>query len=164
MPSGIPVTGASDEFFFRLSRIPRRGMECDLLASIVGGHPQNEKSQGKPLKPRKEEPVRKRNFRVQVRLSEREYQKFLGKVNRTGLSREAYLRHLMNGVVPQGVPPPDYYSFMERLYQVGNLLEQISRQAQALDVVDASQYKEAVGQFHQLVEDITEAVILPRRM
>ena len=28
MPSGIPVTGASDEFFFRLSRIPRRGMEC----------------------------------------------------------------------------------------------------------------------------------------
>ena len=27
-PSGIPVTGASDEFFFRLSRIPRRGMEC----------------------------------------------------------------------------------------------------------------------------------------
>ena len=30
MPSGIPVTGASDEFFFRLSQIPRRGMECDL--------------------------------------------------------------------------------------------------------------------------------------
>ena len=28
MPSGISVTGASDEFFFRLSRIPRRGMEC----------------------------------------------------------------------------------------------------------------------------------------
>lgn len=27
-PSGIPVTGASDEFFFRLSQIPRRGMEC----------------------------------------------------------------------------------------------------------------------------------------
>ena len=28
MPSGVPVTGASDEFFFRLSQIPRRGMEC----------------------------------------------------------------------------------------------------------------------------------------
>ena len=26
--NAIPVTGASDEFFFRLSRIPRRGMEC----------------------------------------------------------------------------------------------------------------------------------------
>ena len=108
--------------------------------------------------------MRKRNFRVQVRLSEREYEKFLGKVNRTGLSREAYLRHLIGGVVPQEIPPPDYFSFMERLYQVGNLLERISRQAQALGVVNTVQYKEAVGQFHQLVEDITTAVILPRRM
>ena len=108
--------------------------------------------------------MRKRNFRVQVRLSEREYKKFLGKVKRTGLSREAYLRHLINGVVPQEIPPPDYFSFMERLYQVGNLLEQISRQAQAMGVVNTVQYKEAVGQFHQLVEDITTAVILPRRM
>lgn len=108
--------------------------------------------------------MRKRNFRVQVRLSEREYKKFLGKVKRTGLSREAYLRHLIGGVVPQEIPPPDYFSFMERLYQVGNLLEQISRQAQALGVVNTVQYKEAVGQFHQLVEDITTAVILPRRM
>lgn len=107
--------------------------------------------------------MRKRNFRVQVRLSEREYKKFLGKVKRTGLSREAYLRHLIGGVVPQEIPPPDYFSFMERLYQVGNLLERISRQAQALGV-NTVQYKEAVGQFHQLVEDITEAVILPRRM
>ncbi len=107
--------------------------------------------------------MRKRNFRVQVRLSEREYKKFLGKVKRTGLSREAYLRHLIGGVVPQEIPPPDYFSFMERLYQVGNLLERISRQAQALGV-NTVQYKEAVGQFHQLVEDITTAVILPRRM
>ena len=108
--------------------------------------------------------MRKRNFRVQVRLSEREYKKFLGKVKRTGLSREAYVRHLIGGVVPQEIPPPDYFSFMERLYQVGNLLERISRQAQALGVVNTVQYKEAVGQFHQLVEDITTAVILPRRM
>ena len=108
--------------------------------------------------------MRKRNFRVQVRLSEREYQKFIGKVNRSGLSREAYLRHLINGAVPQEIPPPDYFSFMERLYQVGNLLEQISRQAQALGAVDTVQYEKAVGQFHQLVEDITTAVILPRRM
>lgn len=108
--------------------------------------------------------MRKRNFRVQVRLSEREYQKFLGKVNRTGLSREAYLRHLIGGVVPQEIPPPDYYAFMERLYRVGNLLEQISRQAQAMGMINTAPYEEAVGQFHQLVEDITEAVILPRRM
>ena len=101
---------------------------------------------------------------IKVRLTPKEAARLQTLVKRSGLSREAYLRHLINGVVPQEIPPPDYYSFMERLYQVGNLLEQISRQAQNLGVVDTSQYEEAVGQFHQLVEDITAAVILPRRM
>lgn len=101
---------------------------------------------------------------IKVRLAPKEAARLQRLVKRTGLSREAYLRHLINGVVPQEVPPPDYFSFIERLYQVGNLLEQISRQAQVQGAVDTAQYEEAVGQFHQLVEDITEAVILPRRM
>ena len=101
---------------------------------------------------------------IKVRLTKKEAARLQTLVKRTGLSREAYLRHLINGVVPQEIPPPDYYAFMERLYQVGNLLEQISHQAQAMGVVNTVQYEEAVGQFHQLVEDITEAVILPRRM
>ena len=108
--------------------------------------------------------MRKRGVHIQLWLSETEAARLQRLVKRSGLSREAYLRHLINGVVPQEIPPPDYYAFMERLYQVGNLLEQISRQAQVQGAVDAAQYKEAVGQFHQLVEDITTAVILPRRM
>ena len=108
--------------------------------------------------------MRKRGVHIQLWLSETEAARLQRLVKRSGLSREAYLRHLINGVVPQEIPPPDYYAFMERLCQVGNLLEQISRQAQALDVVDVSQYKEAVGQFYQLVEDVTTAVILPRRV
>ena len=108
--------------------------------------------------------MRKRGVHIQLWLSETEAARLQRLVKRSGLSREAYLRHLIGGVVPQEIPPPDYFSFMERLYQVGNLLEQISRQAQTLGAVNTVQYKEAVGQFHQLVEDITTAVILPRRM
>ncbi len=101
---------------------------------------------------------------IKVRLTPKEAARLQRLVKRTGLSREAYLRHLIGGVVPQEIPPPDYYAFMERLYRVGNLLEQISRQAQVQGAVDTAPYEEALGQFHQLVEDITEAVILPRRM
>lgn len=108
--------------------------------------------------------MRKRSVHIQLWLSETEAARLQRLVKRTGLSREAYLRHLINGVVPQEIPPPDYYAFMDRLYQVGNLLEQISRQAQILGAVDTVQYEKAVEQFHQLVEDITAAVILPRRM
>lgn len=108
--------------------------------------------------------MRKRGVHIQLWLRETEAARLQRLVKRSGLSREAYLRHLINGVVPQEIPPPDYYAFMERLYQVGNLLEQISRQAQVQGAVDTAPYEEAVGQFHQLVEDITTAVILPRRM
>ena len=108
--------------------------------------------------------MRKRSVHIQLWLSETEAARLQRLVKRTGLSREAYLRHLINGVVPQEIPPPDYFSFMERLYQVGNLLEQISRQTQAMGVINTVQYEKAVEQFHQLVEDITAAVILPRRM
>ena len=101
---------------------------------------------------------------IKVRLTKKEAARLQTLVKRSALSREAYLRHLIGGVVPQEIPPPDYFSFMERLYQVGNLLEQISRQAQVQGAVDTAPYEEAVGQFHQLVEDITAAVILPRRM
>ena len=101
---------------------------------------------------------------IKVRLTPKEAARLQRLVKRTGLSREAYLRHLIGGVVPQEIPPPDYYAFMERLYRVGNLLEQISRQAQAMGMINTVQYKEAVGQFHQLVEEVAAAVILPRRM
>ena len=104
------------------------------------------------------------NVDIKVRLTPKEAARLQRLVKRTGLSREAYLRHLIGGVVPQEIPPPDYYAFMERLYRVGNLLEQISRQAQAMGMINTVQYKEAVGQFHQLVEEVTAAVILPRRM
>jgi hypothetical protein len=101
---------------------------------------------------------------IKVRLTQKEAVRLQRLVKRSGLSREAYLRHLIGGVVPKEIPPPDYFSFMDRLYQVGSLLRQISQQAYAQGAVEVSQYEKVVGQFHQLVEDITTAVILPRRM
>ena len=63
--------------------------------------------------------TRKRNNRVQVRLDNKEHQAFLKAVKRSRLSQEVYLRHLINGVVPQDAPPPDYYSMMQQLYHIG---------------------------------------------
>lgn len=51
--------------------------------------------------------MRKRNCRVQVRLDNKEYQGFMKAVRKSGLSQEVYLRHLINGVVPQDAPPVD---------------------------------------------------------
>ena len=108
--------------------------------------------------------MRKRNRRVQVRLTEQEYRGFLKWVGSSGLSQEEYLRQLLRGLVPRDLPPPDYQRFMEELYQVGSLLRQLSHQAQALGAVDAARCESAVEQFRQLVEEVTAAVISPRRL
>ena len=71
--------------------------------------------------------VRKRNNRVQVRLDNKEHQAFLKAVRRSRLSQEVYLRHLINGVVPQDAPPTDYYAMMQQLYRIGNNLNQIAQ-------------------------------------
>ena len=94
--------------------------------------------------------VRKRNNRVQVRLDNKEHQAFLKAVRRSRLSQEVYLRHLINGVVPQDAPPPDYYAMMQQLYRIGNNLNQIAHLANATGKITEDQWKET----HQLLEKI----------
>ena len=112
--------------------------------------------------------MRKRNCRVQVRLDNKEYQAFMKRVKKTGLSQEVYLRHLISGLVPQEAPPSEYFDFMKELYRVGNNLNQVAQKAHVLNVIDVQRYDKAVSPkltkagTLKLVQDITRAVILPR--
>ena len=108
--------------------------------------------------------TRKRNNRVQVRLDNKEHQAFLKAVKRSRLSQEVYLRHLINGGVPQDAPPPDYYSMMQQLYRIGNSLNQSAQKAHTLNVIDVQRYDAAVQKFEETVIQISEAVICPRPM
>ena len=108
--------------------------------------------------------MRKRNVHVQFWLDKKEAEAFNKKVKRSGLSREAYLRHLVNGLVPQDAPPPAYYDFMRELHRIGGNLNQIAQKAHVLGVIDERRYDEEMRKFDQLVRDITKAVILPRAM
>ena len=104
--------------------------------------------------------MRKRNVHVQFWLDKKEAEAFNKKVKRSGLSREAYLRHLVNGLVPQDAPPPAYYDFMRELHRIGGNLNQIAQKAHVLGVIDERRYDEEMRKFDQLVRDITKAVIL----
>ena len=97
--------------------------------------------------------MRKRNVHIQFWLDKKEAEAFQKKVKRSGLSREAYLRHLVNGLEPQDAPPPDYYA-----------INQIAVKAHTLNVLDVQRYDEACRKIDTAVKKITEAVILPRPM
>lgn len=99
-----------------------------------------------------------------LRLDKKESQALDKLVKKSGLSREAYLRHLINGVVPLDAPPPDYFSMMKELHSIGNNLNQIAQKAHVLNVLDVQRYDENMRRFNQAVRTITNAVLLPRRI
>ena len=50
-----------------------------------------------------------RNIEIKVRLNRKEMEVLDKRVKKSRLSREGYLRHLINGSIPREAPPPDYY-------------------------------------------------------
>ena len=106
--------------------------------------------------------MRKRNIQIITRLSKEEHQHLCKLVKKSGVSQEVYIRHLINGVVPQDTPPPDYYSMMREFHNIGNNLNQIAQKAHILNVMDVQRYDEAVRRFEKSIKEITGAVLLPR--
>ena len=105
----------------------------------------------------------KRNIEIKVRLNRKEAELLNKHVKKSRLSREAYLRHLINGLVPQDAPPPAYFDFMRELHSIGNNLNQIAQKAHTLNVIDVQRYDKDMRKFEETVRLITEAVILPQQ-
>ena len=107
--------------------------------------------------------MRKRNVAILFRLNKKEAEVLDKKVKKSGLNREAYLRHLISGVVPKDAPPPDYYSMMRELHKIGNNLNQIAQKAHVLNVIDVQRYDQEGWKVNEAVRKSTEAVILPEK-
>ena len=108
--------------------------------------------------------MRKRNITITLRLNRKEAEALDKKVRRSGLSREAYLRHLIDGVVPRDAPPPDYFFMMRELHGIANNLNQIAQKAHTLNVMDVQRYDTCARQVEAAIKKITEAVVLPKPM
>ena len=103
----------------------------------------------------------KRNIEIKVRLNRKEMDALTKRVKKSRLSREAYLRHLINGSIPREAPPPDYYTMMRELYRIGNSLNQVAQKAHTLNVIDIQRYDSSVRQFEAAVKQITDTVVQP---
>jgi hypothetical protein len=108
--------------------------------------------------------MKKRNIEIKLRLDRKEAEALNKRVKKSGLSRESYLRHIISGLVPTDVPPPDYYTMMRELHAIGNNLNQVSQKAHVLNVIDVQRYDAAVNALDGAILEITNAVMLPRKM
>ncbi|AFV01113.1 MULTISPECIES: plasmid mobilization relaxosome protein MobC [unclassified Dehalobacter] len=108
--------------------------------------------------------MRRRNIRVQVWLNKEEKTKLQANAKKTGLSKETYLRTLINGYVPKELPPPDYYVIMRELHAIGGNLNQIAAKANATGHIDRTVFQYESNRLRKVVLDIQAAVTSPQKL
>ena len=103
--------------------------------------------------------MRTRTNLIQVWLNDKELEKLNTFTRKSGLTRAAYVRHLLAGLQPRDLPPPDFRPMMRQLYACGNSLNQIARKAHALGIIDAQKYDEEVALFHNAVLSLNRLIL-----
>ncbi|MFC4770075.1 plasmid mobilization protein [Effusibacillus consociatus] len=107
--------------------------------------------------------MRKRSISFLLRLSESEHARLMNEVKQTGLSREAYIRALINGYIPKPLPPPDYYAMMRELHAIGNNLNQLAAKAHSTGHLDRATFQQEADQLRRAVQQIQQVVTAPER-
>lgn len=102
--------------------------------------------------------MQKRRKEVMVWLSEEEYVGLKSKVEKTGLSMQSYLRHLISSVQPKEKPSADFFETLKILRQISNNLNQIAVKAHSIGFVDAPEYKRNVEWLRTAISDLVEAM------
>jgi hypothetical protein len=84
-------------------------------------------------------------------------------VKRSGLSMEAYIRFLINGLIPKPNPPVDYFSMTSELRNIGSSMRQIASKATAFHMIDANELVLYSIKLNNQISAIQNAVELPYR-
>ena len=108
--------------------------------------------------------MQKRNIEIKLRLDKKEADILNKRVKKSGLSREGYLRQIINGLIPTDAPPPDYFTMMRELHYIGVNLNQVAQKAHTLNVLDIKRYDENIAMLNKAVVEIVKAVMLPRKI
>jgi hypothetical protein len=108
--------------------------------------------------------MRKRNIQIITRLNENEYEHFKKCVKRSTLSQEGFMRNLINGLVAPNQLPLDFHKMTSELRAIGNNINQIARKANALNIIDAKRFDEALAQHRKAYLSIIETISEHRKI
>ena len=107
--------------------------------------------------------MRKRNVQILFRLNDEEAEQLQILVERSGRSREAFLREMVKGYRLCEKPDPEFYQMMRELSAIGNRINQLAAKANALNFVDAPMLKEEAGRWHEFQIAVRKKYLRPKR-
>lgn len=79
-------------------------------------------------------------------------------VEKTGLTRDSYVRGLIQGHKPKELPPVEYHEVLKNLRQINNNLNQIAVVANTKGFIDTSSYWENVEWLQKTVGEMMEVM------
>lgn len=100
----------------------------------------------------------RRKYEVKFRLNQDEYQLLNGDVEKSGLSREAYLRALVKQRPIKERPPMDLVDVLRNLQQINNNMNQVAMKANSLNFVDTAAYWGNVEELKSVVSKLLEVM------
>ena len=78
-------------------------------------------------------------------------------MERSGLTKEAYLRKLISDKIPKTKEVGQYEKdILAQLYAIGNNLNQISRRAHSMNVINVEKFFDAVNKFDVTMQEFLE--------
>lgn len=100
----------------------------------------------------------KRNIEIKIRLNRGEMDQLEKNVKKTGMSREGYIRSLINGSTPKELPPMDFYEVMKELRKISSNMNQIAVRANSCGILDKTEYRANAENLQKAIGKIMEAV------
>lgn len=108
-------------------------------------------------------PLKRMNI-VKVHLNNGELECLNEDVKRTGLSREAYIRTLINGYVPVERPSKDYLHILKLLRITSDNMNQIALLAHRTGIINASEYQAEVQNLKSIIAEIKMEYSKPKKI
>lgn len=107
--------------------------------------------------------MRTRQHRVDLRLSNEEYEKLQQLSQATGYSVSGILRAMLDGYQLKKRPTDELIEFNRQLLLIGTNLNQIAAKANSLGLLDAPYYRQQAEKLNKLRLQLYERFLMPER-
>lgn len=105
----------------------------------------------------------KRTIKEQFWCNEMEDNTLKDKASRCGITKAAFLRLVIMGIVPKEKPDKAFYDVMRNLSSMTNSLNQVAAKANSLDFVDVPLLMKTINNIQKMQDDLHEYFIKPDR-